>query len=519
MSAILAATGSFEVPTIEYAALAPILVVLGGAVVSVLLEAFLPQRHRRPIQLMLTFATLAAAFVFVVLARGTRAVVAEGSVAIDGPTLFMQGSILVMAFIAALVMAERQVDPAGDAFAPRASALPGSEAEQEFTRLGWFQTEVWPLFLFSVGGMLLFPASTDLLTMFVALEVLSLPLYVLAGLARRRRLLSQEASLKYFVLGAFSSAFFLYGTALLYGFAGTVDLGGIARALTNSAGESGLVIAGTALLMVGLLFKIGAAPFHQWTPDVYQGSPTSITGFMAACTKVAAFGALLRVMYVALGGIRWDWRPVMYVIAALTMIVGTIFALTQTDIKRMLAYSSVAQAGFMLVGVLATSAAGLAGTMVYLLAYGIATIGAFAIVTLVRDATGEATHLSSWAGLGKKSPLVASAFALFLLAFAGIPLTSGFTGKFAVFTAGIAGGATPVVIVGVVASAVAAFFYIRVIVLMFFNEPPADGGASVVVPSSFTTFAITITVAITLVIGVLPQLVLQLVDQAGVFVR
>ncbi|MFC6237145.1 NADH-quinone oxidoreductase subunit NuoN [Longivirga aurantiaca] len=519
MSAILAATGSFEVPTIEYAALAPILMVLGGAVVSVLLEAFLPQRLRRPVQLTLTFATLVAAFVFVVLARGTRAIVAEGSVAVDGPTLFMQGSILVLAFIAALVMAERQVDPAGDAFAPRASALPGSEEEQEFTRLGWFQTEVWPLFLFSVGGMLLFPASTDLLTMFVALEVLSLPLYVLAGLARRRRLLSQEASLKYFVLGAFSSAFFLYGTALLYGFAGTVELRGIANALTASAGQSGLVIAGTALLMVGLLFKIGAAPFHQWTPDVYQGSPTSITGFMAACTKVAAFGALLRVMYVALGGIRWDWRPVMYVIAALTMIVGTIFALTQTDIKRMLAYSSVAQAGFMLVGVLATSAAGLAGTMVYLLAYGVATVGAFAIITLVRDATGEATHLSSWAGLGKKSPLVASAFALFLLAFAGIPLTSGFTGKFAVFTAGIAGGATPVVIVGVVASAVAAFFYIRVIVLMFFNEPPADGGASVVIPSSFTTFAITITVAITLVIGVLPQIVLQLVDQAGVFVR
>ncbi len=519
MSAILAATGTFEVPTIEYAALAPILIVLGGAVVSVLLEAFLPQRHRRPIQLMLTFATLIAAFVFVVLERGTRAIVAEGSVAVDGPTLFMQGSILVLAFIAALVMAERQVDPAGDAFAPRASALPGSEEEQEFTRLGWFQTEVWPLFLFSVGGMLLFPASTDLLTMFVALEVLSLPLYVLAGLARRRRLLSQEASLKYFVLGAFSSAFFLYGTALLYGFAGTVELKGIASALTASAGQSGLVIAGTALLMVGLLFKIGAAPFHQWTPDVYQGSPTSITGFMAACTKVAAFGALLRVMYVALGGIRWDWRPVMYVIAGLTMIVGTIFALTQTDIKRMLAYSSVAQAGFMLVGVLATSAAGLAGTMVYLLAYGIATIGAFAIVTLVRDATGEATHLSSWAGLGKKSPLVASAFALFLLAFAGIPLTSGFTGKFAVFTAGIAGGATPVVIVGVVASAVAAFFYIRVIVLMFFNEPPADGGASVVIPSSFTTFAITITVAVTLVIGVLPQLVLDLVGEAGVFIR
>ena len=518
MNALLV-VDKFDTPTIEYGALLPILIILGAAMVSVLIEALVPQAYRRVLQLVLTFAALIAAFIAVVSLRGTSEIVAMGSIAIDGPTLFMQGSILVLAAIAALVMAERSVDPAGDNFAPRASALPGSEDEQAFTRLGWFQTEVWALFLFSVGGMLLFPASADLLMMFVALEVLSLPLYIMAGLARRRRLLSQEAALKYFVLGAFSSAFFLYGTALLYGFAGTVSLSGIADALAANAGDNGLVIAGVALLAVGLLFKIGAAPFHQWTPDVYQGSPTSVTGFMAACTKVAAFGALLRVMYVALGGLRWDWRPMMFVIAGLTMIVGTLFALTQTDIKRMLAYSSIAQAGFMLIGVLATNAAGLQGTMVYLLAYGIATIGAFAIVTLVRDSTGEATHLSQWAGLGKRSPLVASAFALFLLAFAGIPLTSGFTGKFAVFTAGIAGGATPIVIVGVVASAVAAFFYVRVIVLMFFNEPKAEGGPSVVVPSSLTTMAITVAVVLTLVIGILPQTVLNLVTQAGIFVR
>ena len=356
MNAALAAAGSFEIPSIEYSALAPILIMLGAAVVSVLVEALAPQAYRRNIQLVITFASLIAAFVAVVAARGTQQIVALGSVAIDGPTLFMQGSILVLAAIAALVMAERDVDPAGDSFAPRASALPGSEDEQAFTRLGWLQTEVWPLFMFCVGGMLLFPAATDLLTMFVALEVLSLPLYIMVGLARRRRLLSQEAALKYFVLGAFSSAFFLYGTALLYGFAGTVSLSGIADALTTSASDSGLVLTGVALLSVGLLFKIGAAPFHQWTPDVYQGSPTSITGFMAACTKVAAFGALMRVLYVALGGIRWDWRPMMFVIAALTMIIGTLFALTQTDIKRMLAYSSIAQAGFMLVGVVAVSA-------------------------------------------------------------------------------------------------------------------------------------------------------------------
>lgn len=518
MSSLLAAA-SFETPTIEYDQLAPIIIIFGVAVVSLLVEAFAPRPWRRVIQLILVFTGLAASFAAVVMIRGTQHIAAMGSVAVDGPTLFMQGSILVLAFIAALVMAERQVDPLGDAFAPRASALPGSSDELAFTQLGWLQTEVWPLFLFSVGGMLLFPASADLLTMFVALEVLSLPLYIMAGLARRRRLLSQEAALKYFVLGAFSSAFFLYGMALFYGYAGSVDLSAISDALTANAGSMWLVVTATALVSVGLLFKIGAVPFHQWTPDVYQGSPTPITGFMAACTKVAAFGALLRIMYVALGGIRWDWRPMMYVIAALTMIVGTLFALTQTDIKRMLAYSSIAQAGFMLVGVIATNQAGLSGTMVYLVAYGIATIGAFAIVTLVRDSTGEASHLSQWAGLGRKAPIVASAFALFLLAFAGIPLTSGFTGKFAVFTAGIAGGATPVVTIGLIASAVAAFFYIRVIVLMFFNEPSSDDSVSVVVPSGFTTLAITISVGLTLVIGLVPQLILNLANQAGLFIR
>lgn len=515
----MSATASFDIPAIDYSAIGPILIVTGAALVGVLVEAFVPQLYRRSVQLVVTFGALLAAFAALISIRGMREIVAVGAVAIDGPTIFLQGSILVLAFIAALVIAEREVDPVGDAFAPRASALPGSVDEQAFTGLGWLQTEVWPLFLFSVGGMLLFPASTDLLTMFVALEVLSLPLYIMVGLARRRRLLSQEAALKYFVLGAFSSAFFLYGTALMYGFAGTVSLSGIADKLTATAGANSLVISGTALLAVGLLFKIGAVPFHQWTPDVYQGAPTPVTGFMAACTKVAAFGALLRVMYVALGGVRWDWRPIMYVIAALSMLVGVVFALTQTDIKRMLAYSSIAQAGFMLIGVVATSRQGLDATLVYLFAYGTATIGAFAVVSLVRDSTGEATHLSQWAGLGRKSPVLASVFAVFLLGFAGIPLTSGFTAKFAVFSAGVAGGATPLVIVGVLASAIGAFFYVRVIVLMFFTEPAADSGVSVVIPSAFTTLAITITAALSLVIGVLPQFILDLANNAGIFIR
>lgn len=508
----------FVTPQLNYLLIGPLMLVLLGGVVSVLVEAFVPRPKRRSVQLVLVFAVLAAALVLVVSASGSRELIASGSVAIDGPGLFLEGTVLILAIIGAMFMAERAVDPAGDAFTARASALPGSDDEREFVKQGVLQTEVWPLFLFSVGGMLLFCISNDLLTMFVALEVLSLPLYLLAGMARRRRLLSQEAAMKYFLLGAFASGFFLYGMALLYGFAGTLTFAGISAAATAKAGSNGLLIAGTILVLVGLLFKVSAVPFHQWAPDVYQGAPTPVTGFMAAATKVAAFGAMLRLMYVALGGTNWDWRPVLWIVAMATMLVGAILAISQNDVKRMLAYSAIAHAGFLLIGVIAASQAGISSTLFYLLTYGITTIGAFACVSLVRDASGEATHLSSWAGLGKKSPWLAGAFAIFLLAFAGIPLTSGFTGKFAVFSAGIDGGATPVVIVAVIASAIAAFFYARVIVLMFFSEPPEDG-PRVVVPSAFTAGVIAIGVAVTVLLGVIPQPVLELAQQAGNFVR
>ena len=279
-----------------------------------------------------------------------------------------------------------------------------------------------------------------------------------------------------------------------------------------------MLLAGMAMVSIGLLFKLGAVPFNQWIPDVYQGSPTALSGFMAAVVKVAAFGALLRVMYVALGGLRWDWRPVMYMIAILTMLVGAIIALTQSDVKRMLAYSSIAHAGFLLIAVIATNENGISSGLFYLAAYGVASVGAFGVVTLVRDPAGEATHLSSWAGLGKRSPWVAGTFAIFLLSFAGIPLTAGFIGKFAVFSAGVGGGAAPVVIVAAIASAIAAFFYGRVIVLMFFTQP-AEDGPTVVVPSPFTAIAITVGLVITIVFGILPQPFLDVVDKASIFVR
>jgi NADH-quinone oxidoreductase subunit N len=320
--------------------------------------------------------------------------------------------------------------------------------------------------------------------------------------------------MKYFLLGAFSSAFFLFGIAMLYGFAGSVSLSAIASEAASNTANSTLLLAGIALVGVGLLFKIGAVPFHSWKPDVYQGAPTPITALMASCTVVSAFGALLRVFYVAFGHLTWDWRPALWVVAVLTMLAGAVIAVTQTDVKRLLAYSSIAHAGFILTAVIATSEAGLSSSLFYLAAYGLTTVGAFGVITLVRDPGGEAGHISRWAGLGRRSPLLAGIFALFLLAFAGIPLTSGFIGKFAVFQAAIAAGETPLVIVGVLASAIAAFFYVRIIVLMFFSDPIPDG-PEVVVPTVFTGSVVGLGVVATLVLGIVPEPVLSLASHAA----
>jgi NADH-quinone oxidoreductase subunit N len=279
-----------------------------------------------------------------------------------------------------------------------------------------------------------------------------------------------------------------------------------------------LLFAGIALISVGLLFKATAAPFHVWAPDVYQGAPTPVTGFMAACTKVAAFGALLRVLHVGFYGAAWDFTPVLGAIAVLTMLVGAIMAVTQTDIKRLLAYSSVANAGYLLVGVLSLSAAGLASTMFYLVAYGFIVIAAFAVVTLVRDDDGEATHLSRWAGLGRRSPLFAGVFTFILLAFAGIPLTSGFTSKFAVFGAAVGDGQLWLVLAGVVTSMILAFPYLRVVVMMWLSEP-SDATPTVVIPGALTSAALMIGVLATLLLGVAPGALLDITGNAAEFVR
>ncbi|WP_428516372.1 NADH-quinone oxidoreductase subunit NuoN [Pseudonocardia sp.] len=503
------------------------LIVLGGACIAVLVEAFLPRHQRWPVQVALSLVVLAAAGVTLgVYAGGSPAGVTTlgDALSVDNPTLFLWGTLLLLGLGSILLIADRSVEPGG-AFIPssasRAAAAggggstgtgsgDGADVDRDYGEPGsapTMQTEVFPFALFALGGMMVFVSANDLLTMFIALEVLSLPLYLMCGLARRRRLLSQEAAVKYFLLGAFASAFFLYGLALLYGYAGSVKLSAIADAAAGSDRSDALLFGGLALLVVGLLFKGSVGPFHTWTPDVYQGAPTPVTAFMAACTKVAAFGAISRVLFVAFDTTRWEWRGVLWAVAIVSMVIGAVLGLTQTDIKRMIAYSSIAHAGFLLLGSMSITEQGVSGTLFYLLAYGFTTLAVFGVISLVRDSDGEASHLSQWAGLAKRSPLLAGVMTFLLLALAGIPLTSGFTAKFAVFAAALDDGMAPLVIIALVASAVAAFFYLRVIVLMYFNEPAPDG-PTVTVPGAFTTAAITLGVLVTLLLGIVPSLAL-----------
>ena len=288
-----------------------------------------------------------------------------------------------------------------------------------------------------------------------------------------------------------------------------------------------LLYGGLGLMVAGLLFKVGAVPFHNWTPDVYQGAPTAVTAFMAAGTKVAAFVALLRLLYVAFGAIHVNWAPMIWIVAILTMVIGSVVAVAQTDVKRLLAYSSVAHAGFILVGLLGIRALdqvgpqdadGVTSVLFYLTTYGFMTLAAFTIVTLVRDANGEATSMKHWSGLGKKSPLVAGVFAFLLLAMAGLPLTSGFTGKWVVFAAAMSAGAWPLVVIAVLISVVALVFYIRIIVVMFFGDSE-DNGVAVAIPSPLTSTVIMIGTAVTLALGLIPGPLLDLLSRVGVFIR
>ena len=482
--ALAAPTDPIVAPAISFSQTAPVLVMLGGAVLAILFEAFLPRSWRYPVQVGFAIVVVGASLVLTLLGATNEdyGVTFGGAVSVDAATYVMWGVLLVLALPSVLLMADRVSEPGGS-FVTQAAAKVGSTRDRMAARVAApMQTEVFPLALFAIGGMMVFPAATDTITLFVALEVLSLPLYLLCGLSRRRRLISQEAAVKYFLLGAFTSAIFVYGLALLYGYSGSTAFVSIAAQARAGDSSDVLLLGGIALVVVGLLFKASVGPFHLWTPDVYQGAPTPVTAFMASCTKVAAFAAMLRVCQVAFEPMSWTWQPVVGVIAGASMVIGSVIGITQTDMKRMLAYSSVAHAGFILLGVLAMSESGASATMFYLLTYGMATIGAFAILTVVRKGDGEASHVSDWAGLAKRSPVLAASMSLFLLSFAGIPLTAGFIGKLSVFTAAMESGFGALVVLAMVATAVTAFFYLRIVVVMYFSDQVQSSQTPVAVP-------------------------------------
>jgi NADH-quinone oxidoreductase subunit N len=524
---------TYSAPEIAWAELTPILIVLGAAALGVLLEAFVRSpAERRMYQFQLSIVALIGALVAVVwrwvALEGDGIIAVARMVLLDRQALAWQFLIVLFAIGGVLLFADKGRE-GEDAFTPLASVAPGSAEETVARGKGMFVTEAFPLMLFATGGMMLFATVNDLLFLFVALELFSLPLYILVALARRRRMLSHEGALKYFLLGAFSSAIFLFGIALVFGATGGGGLPGVTgmyelgQTVSSYPDRQGILLLGLFMIVVGLLFKIGAVPFHFWVPDAYQGAPTPVTAFMAAATKAAAVAALARLSYHVLFRFAWELNWIFWSVAIASMVFGTALAIVQTDIKRMLAYSSIAHAGFILVAFAGFSPSALSALPFYMATYGLATLGAFAVMTQVREVTpdgaigAEASRLGQWAGLGKRSPLLAGAMMLFLLSFAGIPLTAGFIGKFVAFRAAIEAGAWPLVLVAVLASAAAAFFYIRVAVLMFFTAAPEDVSPQVVVRATPLGRAVAVATAIAvIVLGVLPAWALDLADSAGV---
>jgi NADH-quinone oxidoreductase subunit N len=359
--------------------------------------------------------------------------------------------------------------------------------------------------------MTLIAVAADLIVVFLALEILSLALYVLTGLSTR--LGSVEGAMKYFLLGAFSSAFFLFGVAMAYGATGTTRLADVATALAGRTDDLALALAATGLLVVGFAFKVSAVPFHMWTPDVYQGAPTAVTAFMSAGTKVAAFAALIRVLNVALQPMTIDWRPLVWGLAALSVVAGSVLAIAQTDIKRLLAYSGIATAGFVLTGLVAAGEVGIGAALYYLGAYALTILGAFGVVMLVSARGEQRTSLSSYAGLGRRSPVLAGLLTLFLISLTGIPPTAGFVAKVSVFRAATEAGAWPLALIGVVASVVAAYFYLRVIVLMYMHEPDGDAETD---ETMVPRLVVAVPAVLVLVLGVFPGLVAGFLDQAAI---
>ncbi len=485
-----------ELPKVEWSHLAPELILAGSALILLVAGTFLRGRAVRTGYAAFTVAASGAAMLAAwrlwtdVAGTGGRPRLAVAdAVVVDGFALFLTVVVCSAVFLTVLL---------ADGYLDR----------ERLTR-----ADFYVLVLLSATGGVLMAKANDLVLVFLGLEVLSIALYVLCGY-HLRRAQSLEASIKYFVLGSFSSAFLLYGIALTYGATGSTNLGAIAGFLRTQTVTTGVFLGGLALLLVGLGFKVAAVPFHMWTPDVYQGAPTPVTAFMAAAAKAGGFAALLRIFFSTFGDNRLDWQPVVWVLAVLSLVVGSVLAVVQTDVKRMLAYSSIAHAGYVLIGLQAANSRGIAGSLFYLLAYTFMIVGSFGIATLVGRRGDNRHTLDDYRGLARTRPGLAFVFTVFLLAQAGVPLTSGFLAKFYVLAAAVEAGSYAIAIIGMVAAVIAAFFYLRVIVMMYMTEAEgAEGAERVPIPAGAGA-ALGLALAFTLLVGILPQAVFDFARDA-----
>jgi NADH-quinone oxidoreductase subunit N len=467
--------------------------------VLLILDLFIP-KDRKIQTAHLTLGALGVAFVWNLLLFGRDMIAVEGMFIADAFTAFINMTVLAAAIITCFLSVDY------------------------LKRTGIEQGEFYSLLLFSTVGIMFMGAANDLLVIFIALELLSIPLYVMAAM-RHQNAKSEESGLKYFILGAFASAFFVYGAAMIYGATGTTNLQEIfAQVSVIVAEESSsrlFLLLGAGLILVGLGFKVAVVPFHMWTPDVYEGSPTPVTAFMSVGAKAGGFAALLRVMTVALPELSIDlegttaaWQSTVSVIAALTMILGNIVAISQTNVKRMLAYSSIAHAGYILMAVAAVGTIGVAGdatrgALVYLLAYTFTNLGAFAVVLAVEKDDGTGTDLTDFNGLARSQPLLAAMMAFFMFSLTGVPLTAGFVGKFFIFGAAVDAGLILLTVIGVLTSVVSAFYYVRIIVNMYLLEgegDPAEGA------TQYVNYAVYAAFSGTLILGVFPVLAVDLLD-------
>ncbi len=468
----------------------PALIVAVTGLAVLLAQAFTPRGKTAPAS-ALSLAGLAAAIVGVLLlTRGPQyglGATTGGTVVADSFALFLQGLILGIGVLVVLL-------------SPSYLKAAGLERGEYYT-----------LVLFSIVGMLGLVSATELISLFVALEIMSVALYALAAM-RRDQMESQEAAIKYFVTGAFSSGFFLYGIALLYGVSGSTTLGRIAAA-ASSPGHERLAILGAGLLLVGLGFKIASVPFHMWAPDVYEGAPTTVTAFMSAGVKAAAFGALVRIFGAALPGLADRWQPAVAALAVLSMVVGNLGALAQSNVKRMLAWSSVAHAGYMLTAIVAAPRVGAEAILFYLVGYAAVNLGGFgALAALARDGR-EPLSLDDLSGLARRRPALAGALTVFLVSLTGVPISAGFVGKFYLFGAAVGSGHVTLAIVGVVMSVVSAFYYLRVVVHMYMKEPVGEDAWAPV--GTGPALALAVSVLVVLGLGVYPTPLLELARAAA----